>query len=150
MSEEIKLLIDFLDSEMSRFWTRFNIFAGIQIAAAIGMIQYGKLSRKKKIFTRGALLLMVSISLIGALAIYRGHDLQRALVDRIQALEEKSASQPVVRPVLDDTMLPHNLVTCLCVVFAVICLIYWIVVWRRLELRWRCRRRKSKRASTGS
>jgi hypothetical protein len=88
--EQYFSMITFWDNEISRFYSRQNLYISIQLAAFSGIITlFDKLSEKIILF-RFALCLITFSSLITSLIATRGLSMQKMIIKIIQELEERS------------------------------------------------------------
>jgi len=136
MPDQIQFLSGLLDSEMDRFWTRFNIFAAVQIGAFIGLLSNAKLLKQNKQATRAALVLILVFSVVGVIVTYRGFDLQHSMVKSLKELESQApADARVAEYVLKNTRMPVHTNTYVCIGFACFCIGFWGFVFCWLECR---------------
>ena len=133
--KKIELLISTLNSEMSRFWTRFNIFGAVQVAAAVALIANAEFLKLNVAISRALLTLLLTFSVVGAIAIFRGYDLQRSIVLTLSEIEQ---DQPEADRLLAMT---HRNMRCplyfsniTCIVFGFLCSLFWLVGWIALEV----------------
>jgi hypothetical protein len=131
-----ELLITALGAEMDRYWTRFNIFAAVQVGAVVGVVNGIEVLSANPGLFRFVLVFLILFSMTGVVTVIRGHDLQRAVVC---ALDEVERSLPEEHRLLALTRkhfrMPTFLSNHICSVFAVFCSLCWLAAWVFLEVR---------------
>lgn len=131
---EKELIVSSLNSEMNRFWTRFNVFAGVQIGGLLGVVHAARMLLANVMVFRVVLLVLVLFSAVGAIAIFRGHDLQRALVKTLAEVESSLAKEKrLFELILRNMKMPLYTCNIACCAFGVICVLLWMVGWIWLE-----------------
>ena len=90
MLEQYKVLLTMYNSEMNRFWTRFNIFLGLQVAIFIAMLSSSKFLVSNPSIFRFGTICVVILSLAGSLINLRGYGVQRMFINAIGKLEDES------------------------------------------------------------
>lgn len=88
--EQYKTLLGLYDTEVSRFWTRFNLFLGFQIALAAGIFSGSKFFSENTPIFRLTMIAILVISFFSAVIHIRGHIRQRHLIKTISAIESNS------------------------------------------------------------
>jgi hypothetical protein len=136
MSEEAYgHLLSFLDGEMERFWTRFNIFAAVQVGALIGLASEAQFFLCNRPVLRFALVLIISFSVVGLLSTWRGHDLQRGIVSALQDIERSFPPHAqIVAKIRSGTRLPLHFGSRVGLAFNAGAIILWLIAWLWLEL----------------
>ncbi|MFG1690711.1 hypothetical protein ACGF5M_00915 [Gemmatimonadota bacterium] len=120
---------------MDRYWTRFNIFAAVQIGALVGIVNGASFLAANPNISRLVLAFLLLFSITGAVNIVRGHDLQRSFV---LALGETERDLPERERLLHLTSsffrLPTFVGNYTCSMFAVACCVLWVgaLVWFEL------------------
>jgi uncharacterized membrane protein YhaH (DUF805 family) len=128
-----QIMADTLNSEMDRYWTRFNIFAAVQVGAVVGVLSTLAVLLENPTIFRFVLLFLVWFSVTGALAVLRGHDLQRSLVLALAELEESlPESQRLLARTRKHFRMPTFISNYACSVFAIFC-VCWALAWLWLE-----------------
>ena len=134
LEDDRGLIVSSLNNEMNRFWTRFNIFAGVQVGALLGVVHAAKVLLANLIVFRAVLVLLVAFSLTGAIAIFRGHDLQRALVKTLYQLEDSLPKENrLFEHIVANMRTPLYTCNIACCVFGVVCVLLWVAGWVWLE-----------------
>jgi len=88
--KEYNQIISLYDNEMSRFWTRFNIFIGFEIAILIGIFSIIRTIFHIVVLTRIILLFVTIISLLFFLIIIRSLCVNLKIVKILINYEEKN------------------------------------------------------------
>jgi hypothetical protein len=123
-------LLSLLDSEMERFWTRFNIFAAVQVGALIGLASEARLFIDNPPMLHFAFFLLIGFSVVGFLSTWRGLDLQRGIVSALQSIEDALPSDSrVVAMIKSGTRLRTHFGTMVGMGFSVFSILLWVVAW---------------------
>ena len=126
MSQEI--LADALRSEMDRYWTRFNIFAAVQVGAVIGLLSIIQILLLNRILLLSVLGLIITFSITGAISILRGHDLQRSIVYALAEVENSLPKSDRILEICRKHMrFPLFIGNHTCSFFAITCCFFWIM-----------------------
>ena len=88
--KQYELLAGFYDSEMSRFWVRFNIFVGMEFAGLIAMVINPKFLVANPHLMCALLLFCALFSMLVVLMVIRGISSARLLPKLISRIEAKS------------------------------------------------------------
>ena len=94
--EQYKLAVTCLDSEITRFWTRFNILMGIQVGALVGVYASVPVLSANPMLFRILLILMVLFSASTAVINHRGSRFRQQLTGMVAALESQSDGKLVL------------------------------------------------------
>lgn len=131
---ERELIVSSLNSEMNRFWTRFNVFAGVQVGGLLGVVHAARILLANIMMFRFVLVVLVLFSTVGSIAIFRGHDLQRALVKTLAEAEGSLAKEKrLFGRVVGNMRMPLYTCNIACCAFGVICVLLWVAGWVWLE-----------------
>jgi hypothetical protein len=130
-----KIMAETLFSEMDRYWTRFNIFAAVQVGALVGVVNSLTVLLTNPSLFRFVFVFLLWFSVTGAIAVFRGHDLQRSIilvvVEVEQLLPEEQRLFSLCRKHFHTPTFMANIA---CSVFAVFCCGCWALAWLWLEL----------------
>lgn len=130
-----QIMVATLSSEMDRYWTRFNIFAAVQVGAVVGVVTSMQVLLENPSVSRFVFLFLLWFSVTGAIAVHRGHDLQRSIV---LALIEVELLLPIEQRLFalcsKHFRMPMFLSNYACSAFAFFCCVCWVVAWIWLEL----------------
>ena len=130
-----EIIISTLNNEMNRFWTRFNIFAAVQVGTVIGVISNIEFLCSNLIIFRFVFILFISFSVVGAVAIFRGFDLQKALVKTlIQVEKDLPANFQLFRIMHSHMKFPLYISNIACSIFATLYCLFWIFGWIYCEV----------------
>lgn len=88
--EQYKKLLELYDTEVTRFWTRFNLFLGFQIALAAGIFSGSKFFTENTPIFRLTMIVILVISFFSAVIHIKGHIRQRHLIKTISVIESNS------------------------------------------------------------
>lgn len=88
--EQYKLAVTCLDSEITRFWTRFNILMGVQVGALVGVYASVPVLSANPMLFRILLILMVLFSASTAVINHRGSRFRQQLIGMVAAIESQS------------------------------------------------------------
>jgi hypothetical protein len=134
--EATKLLVSLLDNEMSRFWTRFNIFGAVQIGAIMATVSNMKILKMYRKLFRVILWALFFFSLVGVIALLRSFDLQRAYVETLSSIESNWPVQnQFVSQLFTNTFLPKYLNILCCILLGVFFCIFWLCLAIRFKFR---------------
>jgi len=131
--KQYKILWDTFNSEMQRFWTRFNILIGIEVAAGYGILKLlPDLSGHE--LAKGAVFLLMSVfSIITCLIVWRAISVYELLGLAILEVENESnnrlflagALQKIaLKNQMSDLGTPHSMWYSL--IIAVIFTLFWL------------------------
>lgn len=130
-----ELIATLLAGEMDRYWTRFNIFAVVQVGAIIGILTEINFLLLNTMVFRCVLLILLLFSITGAIAIFRGHDLQRSFVLTLKDIEKTlPKDQQLLEAILSHMRMPTFISNYTCSAFGVLCCILWVIAWIWLEV----------------
>jgi hypothetical protein len=132
--EQYKLLLDQYDNEMNRYWTRFNVGLGFQIALLLVFINgLSVLSANPHLFR--LLLFLANVFSWGFLVVvFRGLNVQSALLHAIRSLEEESKGELKLLTLVEKgTRLPLVVNQIVATIQALVLSLFWIVVYVILE-----------------
>lgn len=87
---QYELLFSAFTEEVSRFWSRFNILVGIQMAGFVGVLAYMQNLAKMAAVLRLVLLMMILYSVSTTVITVRGHLMHQTLLKALQQLEGES------------------------------------------------------------
>lgn len=131
--EQYKILWDTFNSEMQRFWMRFNILIGIEVAAAYGMLKLWPILSDDKLAKWAVFLLMSVFSVITCLIVWRAISVYELLGWSIKKLEDTSNDKFFLVGTIEEVALEHhvsNLGTphsmCFALIIATIFSIFWL------------------------
>ncbi len=88
--KQYELLVGLYDSEMSRFWVRFNIFVGMEFAGLIAMVVNPKFLVANPVLMRALLLFCAIFSLLVVLMVLRSISSSRLIPSILSRIEAKS------------------------------------------------------------
>jgi hypothetical protein len=129
-----EIIIDTLNAEMDRYWTRFNIFTAVQIGALLGVLNSLQLLILNPLLFRFIFIFLVAFSLTGVVSVLRGHDLQRGLVLTLSLIEKDLVKEHRLLFMLKrNWRFPTFLSNYSCSFFAILCCCAWILAWAWLE-----------------
>jgi hypothetical protein len=122
----LEVYITTLNSELDRFWSRFNIFSAIQILAILAlMLAFDKLQIHPDT-ARAAIMVLFLWSLTGTLVIWHSIEIQQRLVTAIVAAETNLPDDvSLFREALQASTPAQNFIMRACFSFAVVCSFFW-------------------------
>lgn len=127
-------LIALLNSEMERFWTRFNIFAAVQVGALIGLASEARFFLDNRPVLRFALVFIIAFSAVGFLSTWRGNDLQRGIVSALLKIESSlPPDDRIVARIRAGTKLPLHFGSRVVLSFSLASILLWVMAWLWLE-----------------
>jgi len=129
-----EIMANTLGGEMDRYWTRFNIFAAVQVGAVIGVVSSLAILLANPGIFRFVLLFLLWFSITGSIAVLRGHDLQRSIVLAMAELEQSlPEGQRLLALTRKHFRLPTFISNYACSTFAIFCCVCWAADWLWLE-----------------
>lgn len=132
--DQQELLINTLNAEMDRYWTRFNIFTAVQVGAIIGVVNTISLLTQNPLLFRFVFLFLIAFSVTGTISVLRGHDLQRGLVLTLLHVESMMSKEFRLLELLKRKWrFPTFLSNYSCSIFSMLCCCSWISAWIWLE-----------------
>ncbi|MBK1632231.1 hypothetical protein CKO31_16090 [Thiohalocapsa halophila] len=122
----LEVYITTLNSELDRFWSRFNVFSAIQILAILAlMLAFDKVQIHPDT-ARAANMVLFLFSLTGALIIWQSIEIQQRLVTAIVAAETNLPDDVgLFREALQASSPAQNFIMRACFSFAVVCAVFW-------------------------
>lgn len=131
-----ELIVSLINEEMSRFWTRFNIFGAVQVGTIIGIASAAQFLFNNVTILRGVFILVIAFSVSGSIAIFRGFDLQRSFVKTLFDIEKTFPKGDRMASIMGGhQMFPWYTSSFTCSLFGVLCTLFWIIGWVWLEAR---------------
>jgi hypothetical protein len=122
----LEIYIATLNSELDRFWSRFNVFSAIQILAVVAMmLAFDKLQIHPHT-ARAANMLLFLWSVAGALIIWRSREIHQRLVTAIVAAEVSLPDDVgLFRVALQATVPAQLFIVHVCFSFSLACSVFW-------------------------
>ncbi len=122
----LEIYIRTINSELDRFWSRFNLYAGIEILAVVAlMLAFDKVQIHPHT-ARAANTVVCLWSLTGSVFIWQSMEIQRRLVTAIVAAEANLPDDVgLFREALRSVSPSHFLMFRACFSFSVVCSIFW-------------------------
>lgn len=131
-----QILADALSNEMNRYWIRFNIFAAVQVGAVVGIVSNIEVLLTSRGIFRLVFIFLLWFSVTWAIAVLRGHDLQRSIVLALLEVEQSfPEGQRLLTLCQKCFRMPTFLSNYACSIFAVFSCVCWAVVWLWLEVK---------------
>lgn len=131
--EQYKILWDTFNSEMQRFWMRFNILIGIEVAAGYGMLKLWPDLNGEEYAKWTVFLLMSVFSVITCLIVWRAISVYELLGFAIKELEDASNDRLFLVGAIQNVALKHHMSDLgtphsmwLAIVIAAIFSIFWL------------------------
>ncbi len=122
----LEVYIATLNSELDRFWSRFNLFAGIQVVAVVGLLLAFDQVQIHPHTARAANMLLFLWSLTGAVIIWRSAEIQQRLATAIVAAETALPDDvSLFREALKATQAPQMFILRACFSFSLVCSMFW-------------------------
>jgi len=122
----LEVYIATLNAELDRFWSRFNVFAGIQVLAVVAlMLAFDKVQIHPHT-ARAANMLLLLWSIIGALIIWRSVEIQQRLVRAIVTAETSLPDDVrLFREALQGITPAQLFILRACFSFSLVCSVFW-------------------------
>ncbi len=122
----LEVYIATLNSELDRFWSRFNVFAGIQVLAVVAlMLAFDKVQIHPHT-ARAANMLLLLWSITGALIIWRSVEIQQRLVRAIVTAETSLPDDVrLFREALQGITPAQLFILRACFSFSLVCSVFW-------------------------
>ena len=130
LQKQYKILVDVYQNETGRFWTRFNIFVGIQFVGLLGILSNLKILAANVVVFRSLMIFCGLLSALVVLIVVRGIMSSRMLIRMIAHLENQSQElMPLVALTRKFDSLPQyvNLIVTLAI-SALFCLGWWLAL----------------------
>ena len=117
--------LDLYDSENTRFWTRFNVFSGLQLVVIAGIASsFPEFLQHKHIA-----ILMISTALIFSIftviVMWRSKQIGHGIVKAICDLEGKDNSCIVLSTYMRATKSPMGIINGYCVLVSIFLTLFW-------------------------
>ena len=122
----LEIYIGTINSELDRFWSRFNVYAAIEILAVIAlMLAFDKVQIHPHT-ARTANMVVFLWSVTGSLIIWRSMEIQRRLVTAIVAAEANLPEDVgLFREALQSVSPAQFFMFRACFSFSVVCSLFW-------------------------
>jgi len=122
----LEVYIGTINSELDRFWARFNVYAAIEILAVIAlMLAFDKVQIHPHT-ARAANMVVFLWSVTGSLIIWQSMEIQRRLVTAIVAAEANLPDDVgLFREALQSVTPAQFFIFRACFSFSVVCSIFW-------------------------
>jgi hypothetical protein len=126
MREQYLKAIDIFDSENSRFWTRFNLFTGMQLVVVAGVA--ANLKELLDYLPIAILLLAMAFafSLFTVAIVYRSRQISLGIYQTLLALEQRDPDCDLVGTYMKHTRSPMGSIAKYCVFMAGLLSIFWV------------------------
>jgi hypothetical protein len=122
----LEVYIATLNSELDRFWSRFNVFSGVQVVAVMGLMLAFDQVHIHPHTARAANMLLFLWSLTGAIIIWRSTEIQQRLATAIVAAETALPDDvSLFREALQATQAPQMFILRACFSFSLVCSMFW-------------------------
>jgi len=122
----LEVYIATLNSELDRFWSRFNAFSAIQVVAVVGLLLAFDQVQIHPHTARAANMLLFLWSVTGALIIWRSVEIQQRLFTAIVAAEAALPDDVnLFRAALKATHAPQQFILRACFSFSLVCCVFW-------------------------
>jgi hypothetical protein len=129
-----ELMATVLSGEIDRFWTRFNIFAAVQVGAVVGILAQWQVISHCSAILRGTFMMLIVFSITGIIVMLRGFDVQRSFVLTLQQVEMNIPEDDRLFAISVRTMrFPLFTTNIVCLSFGIFSLVLWIVCWAWIE-----------------
>ncbi|HDY67336.1 hypothetical protein LCGC14_3101640 [marine sediment metagenome] len=133
--EQYKILMGLYDTEVTRFWTRFNLFLGFQIALAAGIFSGSKFFAENTPIFRLTMIAILVISFSSAVIHLRGHIRQRHLLKAISVIESNSKGVLILlatyRSITNESPSGNSFIAS---IVGVCMTMFWLVLFIYLEI----------------
>lgn len=122
----LEVYIATLNSELDRFWSRFNIYSAVQILAIVGLIlAFDKLQIHPET-AQAATMVLFLWSLTGTLIIWRSMEIQQRLITAIVNAETSLPEDVgLFREALQASNPAQFFILRVCFSFSVVCSVFW-------------------------
>ncbi|MCF7983626.1 MAG: hypothetical protein K9L70_04430 [Thiohalocapsa sp.] len=122
----LEVYIGTINAELDRFWSRFNVYASIQILAVVAlMLAFDKVQIHPHT-ARAANMLVFLWSVTGSLIIWQSTEIHRRLVTAIVAAEENLPDDVgLFREALKSVSAAQFFIFRACFSFSVTCSLFW-------------------------
>lgn len=125
--EQYLKALDIFDSENSRFWTRFNIFTGLQLIVVAGFASnYDALTKHRFV---ACLLLVIAFifSVFTILVVWRSRQISLGIFEVLKKIEKQHESFLLVTTYMEATKSPMGVIARYCVAMSVVLAAFWIL-----------------------
>jgi len=129
MRDQYLKAVDIFDSENTRFWTRVNLFTGMQLLVIAGLAtNIDELLKQKAI---AAVLLAVAFlfSLFTVMVVFRSRQISMGLYRTLLQLEEENPEFVLVKTYTSHTRSPMGSIAGYCVAMTLCLSVFWIAIW---------------------
>ncbi len=120
---------DIFDSENSRFWTRFNIFTGMQllIIAALAANYEDLMHNPKLAYVLVSVVFIFSVFTIAVM--FRSYQISMGIFRSILEIERKSDALVLVETYTRNCRSPMGAIARYCLLMSVVFSVFWVVVF---------------------
>ena len=126
MKEQYFKALDIFDSENSRFWTRFNLFTGLQLVLVAGIAaNFVSLIQSPTI---GYLILSAALtfSIFTIIVTVRSRQISLGIFAVILEIEQTDQSFVLMNKYIRHTKSPMGVIARYCVVMSMLLTVFWI------------------------
>ncbi len=123
---------DLFDSENNRFWTRFNIFTGLQLAIMAAFVSnYSSLS-EFKFMSILSILTAMFFSIFTMLVTHRSFQVNVGMSKAIEHLEENDETLILLKTYLKNCKAPLGGIVRYCFMISVILFVFWVIFFVKI------------------
>jgi hypothetical protein len=122
----LQIYIQSLDSELNRFWTRFNVFSSMQALTISALFLAFEQLQIHPATAQAAVMVLFLWSVTGTVIIFRSIEVQRRMVRAIISAETNLADDvSLFRAALKGTNPAQFFMLRTCFSFGVVCCVFW-------------------------
>lgn len=126
--EQYKLIMTMFDNEMNRYWLRYNLFLGFEIALFIGIVSSLKFLVLNSWLFCIVLAFVLAFSFGFFIIVLRGYSIQIVLQKVISEIEQNSNGKLIIfSSIKSKSRLPLYINGMISLILVFIILIFWIV-----------------------
>lgn len=129
MRDQYLKAVDVFDSENTRFWTRFNVFTGIQLIVVAGLAANVEGLKGSKPFASVLILCALAFSVFTIFIVWRSYQISLGIYRALLELEQKDESLILLKTYTKHSRAPMGAIARSCVVLSAFLAVFWVVIF---------------------
>ncbi len=136
MKEQYLKALDLFDSENTRFWSRYNLFTGLQILIIAGFAANYKDLIKFKFIAILLVFAAIAFSCFTILVTWRSLQINRGIYKSILEIEKKDDSLMLLETYMRNCKSPLGTIVRYCVALSGFMLFFWLTFLVSMLISW--------------
>ena len=128
MRDQYLKALDIFDSENTRFWTRVNLFTGMQLLVIAGLASNVDDLLKQRPIATALLGVAFLFSVFTVMVVARSRRISMGIYRTLLQLEEQNPEFILVKTYTKNTRSPMGSIAAYCVAMTLVLSVFWVVV----------------------